>query len=185
MLNDIGLADYGKEKVLTFSGGMKRRLNIGCALMHHPQIIILDEPTVGIDPQSRRYIFQMIEKLKEQGCTIIYASHYMEEVELLCDEVAMMDHGIVVEQGKIKELLQKYSIPSVFVHGENCLPQDIDGKVEQEKGGYLVHTKDPLTIMEKILSYSKANQSQLNRLELVKPRLEDVFFSLTGSQLRD
>jgi ABC-2 type transport system ATP-binding protein len=187
VLGDIGLAEHAKDKVLTFSGGMKRRLNIGCALMHNPKIIIMDEPTVGIDPQSRRYIFQMIERLKQEECTIIYASHYMEEIEQLCDEVAMIDQGEIVEHGKIAVLLQKYSVPSVYVSGKNCLPEDLDQfcDVEQERAGYLLKTKNPISIMERILTYAKANQGQLIRLELVQPRLEEVFFSLTGSQLRD
>lgn len=96
VLRDIGLAERGKDKVQIFSGGMKRRLNIGCALMHNPNLTMMDEPTVGIDPQSRRYIFQMICELKNKGCTIIYATHYMEEVEQLCDQVAFIDQGKVI-----------------------------------------------------------------------------------------
>src|SRR5690625_1062195 len=113
VLSHIGLSERGNVKVLTFSGGMKRRLNIGCALMNDPNIIIMDEPTVGIDPQSRRYIFDMITQLKQSGCTIIYASHYMEEVEQLCDEVAFIDHGKIVESGTINHLLQKQDRKSV------------------------------------------------------------------------
>ncbi|BBP89433.1 hypothetical protein BsIDN1_30510 [Bacillus safensis] len=85
---------------------MKRRLNIGCALMHAPKLILLDEPTVGVDPQSRRYIFDIINKLKEEGRTIIYVSHYMEEIESLCDYVAFIDKGNIVEEGKIDELFE-------------------------------------------------------------------------------
>src|SRR5699024_1413532 len=118
---EIGLTERATDKVETFSGGMKRRLNIGCALMHRPMLIIMDEPTVGIDPQSRAFIFRMIAKMKEQGCTIVYASHYMEEVEQLCDEVAFLDHGKVVEAGKVEELLQKYAIPSVYIKGSGPL----------------------------------------------------------------
>src|SRR5699024_4325848 len=104
----IGLTDKGDHKVSTFSGGMKRRLNIGCALMNQPSFILMDEPTVGIDPQSRRYIFDMIKNLKSKGCTIIYASHYIEEVEELCDEVAFIDHGEIIESGKLDILLKKH-----------------------------------------------------------------------------
>src|SRR5699024_5444690 len=85
VFESIGLTDRAKSKVSTYSGGMKRRLNIGCALIHEPDIIMMDEPTVGIDPQSRRHIFELIDTLKQQGKTIIYTSHYMEEVEKLCD----------------------------------------------------------------------------------------------------
>lgn len=187
VLSYIGLLDRGKDKVLTFSGGMKRRLNIGCALMNHPTTIIMDEPTVGIDPQSRRYIFDMINQLKQSGCTIIYASHYMEEVEQLCDEVAFIDDGKIVESGQVDTLLQKYAVPSIFIKGKNCLPEDIDqfGTIGERKGGYLLSTKNPLVAMDKVLQYCRQNNRLLERLELVQPQLEDVFFSLTGNQLRD
>lgn len=187
VLTDIGLSGRGKDKVITFSGGMKRRLNIGCALMHAPKIIIMDEPTVGIDPQSRHYIFQMIEQLRQKGCTIIYASHYMEEVEQLCDEVAFIDQGEIVENGSIEGLLQKNVSPSIFVKGGNSLPNNIRklGTMENKDGGYLLATDTPLAAMEAVLNHYKTNNVQLEQLELVQPRLEDVFFSLTGSQLRD
>ncbi|UJL46840.1 ABC transporter ATP-binding protein [Virgibacillus sp. NKC19-16] len=188
VLIDIGLSGRGKDKVISFSGGMKRRLNIGCALMHAPKIIIMDEPTVGIDPQSRRYIFQMIEQLRQKGCTIIYASHYMEEVEQLCDEVAFIDQGEIVENGSIESLLQKNVSPSIFIKGENNnLPDNIRkfGTLESKDGGYLLATDTPLAAMEAVLNHCKTNNVQLEQLELVQPRLEDVFFSLTGSQLRD
>ena len=134
VLSYIGLSERGNEKVLTFSGGMKRRLNIGCALMNDPTVIIMDEPTVGIDPQSRRYIFDMITQLKQSGCTIIYASHYMEEVEQLCDEVAFIDHGKIAESGTIDHLLQKHAVPSIFIKGKNPLPEDIEqfGMISEE-----------------------------------------------------
>src|SRR5690625_2617708 len=124
VLRDIGLAERGKDKVMHFSGGMKRRLNIGCALMHHPKLIIMDEPTVGIDPQTRRYIFEMIEQLIKKGSTIVYATHYMEEIEQLCHEVAFIDHGKIIEKGKTDELLQRYAIPSVFIKGDRELPNN-------------------------------------------------------------
>ncbi|QKY71082.1 ABC transporter ATP-binding protein [Lentibacillus sp. CBA3610] len=187
VLSEIGLDNRGKDKVQTFSGGMKRRLNIGCAIMHEPNLIIMDEPTVGIDPQSRRYIFHMIERFKKEGSTIIYASHYMEEIEQLCDEAAFMDDGEVLENGTIETLLQNHAVPSIYVKGENCLPDDVGeyGSVTKKNGGYLIRTNDPLSAMEKVLSFCRKNNEKLDRLELVQPRLEDVFFSLTGSQLRD
>src|SRR5690625_3299670 len=183
----IGLPERGNEKVLTFSGGMKRRLNIGCALMNDPKVIIMDEPTVGIDPQSRRYIFEMITQLKRAGCTIIYASHYMEEVEQLCDEVAFIDQGKIVESGSIEHLLRKYAVPSIFIKGQSPLPENIEqlGTISEKNGGYLLTTTSPLTAMDQILKHYLDHKQELERLELVQPRLEDVFFSLTGNQLRD
>ncbi|ALX49268.1 ABC transporter ATP-binding protein [Lentibacillus amyloliquefaciens] len=187
VLSEIGLENRGKDKVLTFSGGMKRRLNIGCALMHKPRLIITDEPTVGIDPQSRQYIFQMIEQLKANGCTIIYASHYMEEIEQICDEAAFMDHGQIVENGPVESLLQKYAIPAVYVKGQHGLPDDIDqyGSVTSKDNGYLITTSNPLKVMEKLIDFSRMKDCRLERLELSKPSLEEVFFALTGTQLRD
>lgn len=187
VLKDIGLAERGKDKVHHFSGGMKRRLNIGCALMHQPKLIIMDEPTVGIDPQSRRYIFEMIASLKNNGCTVIYASHYMEEIEQLCDDVAFIDQGKIVERGRVDGLLQAHAVPSIFVKGSSGLPQGIKqfGTVASSKDGYLLTTTSPLLAMEEVLNFYRENAGDLERLELVQPRLEDVFFSLTGSQLRD
>src|SRR5690625_2280986 len=187
VLSYIGLSERGNEKVLTFSGGMKRRLNIGCALMNDPKMIIMDEPTVGIDPQSRRYIFDMITQLKQSGCTIIYASHYMEEVEQLCDEVAFIDQGKIAESGTIDQLLQKYAVPSIFIKSKNPLPEEIEqfGTMSEKNGGYLLTTTTPLTAMEHVLKHYINKKQKIERLELVQPRLEDVFFSLTGNQLRD
>lgn len=187
ILSQIGLFDHADQKVATFSGGMKRRLNIGCALMHDPTLIIMDEPTVGIDPQSRRYIFEMIDVLKKSGCTIIYTSHYMEEVERLCDEVAFIDQGKIIEEGTIDSLITKYSTPSIFVRGVNCLPTNLlrHEKVIKEKNGCLITDKEPLKIMKEIIDYCEQNNRIIDRLELVKPRLEDVFFTLTGNQLRE
>lgn len=187
VLHDIGLTNRGKDKVMHLSGGMKRRLNIGCALMHNPELIIMDEPTVGIDPQSRRYIFQMIQRLQSKGCTIIYATHYMEEVEQLCDQIAFIDRGKIIESASIAGLLQKYAIPSVFTKAKNHFPNKIDefGEITKRKDGYLIKTDTPLEVMEEILKCYKTNPKDLERLELVHPWLEDVFFTLTGSELRE
>ncbi|WP_026907342.1 ABC transporter ATP-binding protein [Paucisalibacillus globulus] len=187
VLSEIGLTERGKDKVRTFSGGMKRRINIGCAIMHNPKLIIMDEPTVGIDPQSRRYIFQMIEQFKIEGRTIIYASHYMEEVEQLCDEAAFIDRGQIIESGPIDMLINRHAVPAIFVKGLNSLPDNMEGlgSVKNKDGGKLVTTNHPLQAMEIILQHCKKTNVELERLELVKPRLEDIFFSLTGNQLRD
>ena len=187
VLEEIGLVNRGKDKVKDFSGGMKRRLNIGCALMHEPKMVIMDEPTVGIDPQSRRFIFEMIEQMKEQSCTIIYASHYMEEVEQLCDQIAFMDHGKIIEEGTIDALLQKHAQASVFVQGNNLLQSTIEnlGEVSPRKKGYVIETENPINVMKKILARYESEPLDLERIELLRPRLEDVFFTLTGNDLRD
>lgn len=187
VLKLIGLRARSKDKVFTFSGGMKRRLNIGCALMHHPDLIIMDEPTVGIDPQSRKYIFQMIDELKTAGCTVIYASHYMEEVEKLCDYVAFLDRGKVVDDGATHELLKQYAEPSIYIKGSGISLEKIEqyGNVSAKKDAYFLYTKAPLEAMERLIYYCREHNIDVERLELVRPRLEDVFFTLTGSNLRD
>ncbi|MGM8365008.1 ABC transporter ATP-binding protein [Virgibacillus sp. W0181] len=183
----IGLAERGNNKVSTFSGGMKRRLNIGCALMNEPEVIIMDEPTVGIDPQSRQYIFDMIEKLKQEGRTVIYASHYMEEIEKVCDEVAFIDHGKIVESGPVDELLIKYATPSVYVEGQRIDEKLLEsvGNIHRKQDGFLIMTRNPLLAMEKILVNCRKQASPLKKIELVQPRMEDVFFSLTSRTLRE
>ncbi len=99
-LEFVGLLDRAKDFPYKFSGGMKRRLNIACALVHQPKLIIMDEPTVGIDPQSRNHILESIKKLNERGCTIIYTSHYIDEVEQLCTDIAIIDKGTIIAKGK-------------------------------------------------------------------------------------
>lgn len=187
VLEEVGLSNRKNDQVKHFSGGMKRRLNIGCALMHEPKLIIMDEPTVGIDPQSRRFIFEMIEQMKEQSCTIIYASHYMEEVERLCDRVAFIDYGKIIEEDTVHGLLQKHGKTSVYVEGSNPLPaaMNMAGEVMPHNNGNLIVSKSPIRVMKEILDMYEKNAEGLARLELLHPRLEDVFLALTGKDLRD
>lgn len=187
VLAQIGLSERGKHKVSTFSGGMKRRLNIGCALMHNPELIIMDEPTVGIDPQSRKYIFQMIEELKMAGKTVIYASHYMEEVERLCDYTAFLDRGEMIENGATDALLHQYAVPSIYLKANGITKESLEkyGKILRKKDAFVINTDDPLQVMGDIISYCREYTIDVERLELIHPQLEDVFFSLTGNNLRD
>lgn len=158
---------------------MKRRLNIGCALMHAPKLILLDEPTVGVDPQSRRYIFDIINKLKEEGRTIIYVSHYMEEIESLCDYVAFIDKGNIVEEGKIDELLNRYAETSVFFESKipNKTLTNLGYDFVTYQGGVLVKTTKPLDTLEDLAKLSKKESLVPQQLSLYRPRLEDVFFN--------
>ncbi|MBB6451379.1 ABC-2 type transport system ATP-binding protein [Geomicrobium halophilum] len=186
VLDDIGLTNRANSKVKTFSGGMKRRLNIGCALMHEPDLVIMDEPTVGVDPQSRLHIFQMIRSLKQQGKTIIYASHYMEEIEELCDEVAFIDGGKIVEQGSIDDLLTSYAQPAVFIKGD--IPKawlDFENVIQQKDGGWLFASSNPMQLLGKLAQRCEEQNIMPSQLSLMQPRLEDVFFTLTGTALRD
>ncbi len=108
LLEITGLSDRAHSKVSTFSGGMKRRLNIACALMHRPSIIIMDEPTVGIDLQSRELIYKILKEFRDEGHTIIYTSHYLDEFEKLCNRIAIMDKGQIIAEGTVKELVHKH-----------------------------------------------------------------------------
>lgn len=122
-----GLSDRAKEKPATFSGGMKRRLNIACAIMHHPKLIIMDEPTVGIDPQSRNHILESVKELNRLGSTVIYTSHYMEEVAAICDRVAIMDKGHIIACGTEKELRERVSQEEkIVVKATNITPELIN-----------------------------------------------------------
>lgn len=187
VLEQIGLTDYKHKRVSTFSGGMKRRLNIGCALLHKPDLVIMDEPTVGIDPQSRNRIYELINRLKTDGTTMIYTSHYMEEVEQLCDTVALIDKGVIVEYGKVSELMKRHSVPSVYVEGEALTAQHLTSfdDVIAQNGGFVIRADRPLEIIEQLVVDCRRQNLELNRLELQQPRLEELFFKLTGTDLRD
>src|SRR5260370_40473038 len=113
----VGLADRTKDKVKTFSGGMKRRLNLAAALLHDPQILLLDEPTVGVDPQSRNAIFDNLEVLKKRGKTLVYTRHYMEEAERLCDRLIIIDHGKAVADDSLQGLRRLLPAPNVLIVG--------------------------------------------------------------------
>lgn len=187
LLQYVGLEDWGQEKVETFSGGMKRRLNIGCAIIQNPDLIIMDEPTVGVDPQSRRHIFNIVNRLKAEGKTIIYVSHYMEEIEFLCDHVAFINNGSIIEEGKIGDILSKYQEHSVFINGESLEPifENVDFTFEKYKDGWKTEASDPMNKIEEIARLCTEKNLQPTQLSLTNTRLEDIFFSLTGADLKD
>jgi len=124
-LETVGLSNRKNDRISTFSGGMKRRINIACSLLHKPKILILDEPTVGVDPQNRNHIFELIERLNNEGMTIIYTTHYMEEAERFCDKIAIIDEGRIIAQGTLKELREISKIQSaggierIYTQGTN------------------------------------------------------------------
>lgn len=187
VLTLIGLADREKSLVHTFSGGMKRRLNIGCALLHDPDIIVLDEPTVGVDPQSRRAIFTLIHELKAQDKTILYSSHYMEEVEQLCDTIGFIDQGKVVEHGTMQEVLSKHRHAAIYLEGPSVTREglsDYEGVTARDKG-FVIESAEPLRLLERLAKQFAAEAIVPERLELSQAKLEDIFFKLTGTHLRD
>ncbi|MFC4355612.1 ABC transporter ATP-binding protein [Chryseomicrobium palamuruense] len=183
----IGLEDREKTLVKTFSGGMKRRLNIGCALLHDPDIIVLDEPTVGVDPQSRRAIFKLIHDLKAQDKTILYSSHYMEEVEQLCDTIGFIDQGNVVECGTMQEVLTKHRHAAIYLEGQQVTRERLNGYegVTVRDKGFVIESAEPLRLLERLANQFAAEAIVPERLELSQAKLEDIFFKLTGSPLRD
>ena len=188
VLTQTGLLDRAKDKVKEYSGGMKRRINIAAALLHNPKILILDEPTVGIDPQSRNHIFDMIRELKEDGVTIIYSTHYMEEVETLCDEIAIIDNGRIITQGNLKELLEQHSKKVIYIETNQIekLEQLVNvSKMTPKDEGWILESIDPVTLLQEILKAS--TEQEIDRLvpHLGKEHLFTGFLSLTGTTLRD
>lgn len=188
VLTQTGLLDRAKDKVKEYSGGMKRRINIAAALLHNPKILILDEPTVGIDPQSRNHIFDMIRELKEDGVTIIYSTHYMEEVETLCDEIAIIDSGRIITQGNLKELLEQHSNKVIYIETNQIeklesLPSVY--KMTAKDEGWIFESAYPVALLQDILKASTEQDIDILALEMVRPTLESVFLSLTGTNLRD
>lgn len=193
-LEFVGLADKAKSRPSDFSGGMKRRLNIACAIAHRPKLIIMDEPTVGIDPQSRNHILQSVRKLNEMGSTIIYTSHYMEEVEELCSRIAIIDHGKVIAEGTNEELKGIVTntnsvwitVDSVSrVNAESL--RAIKGVTNVEIAEYLikVHSSVDINNLDKLILYFTENLIPIKSIETKTPNLESVFLTLTGRKLRD
>lgn len=168
MLSLVGLADRRRDLVRTYSGGMKRRLNLAVALVHDPPILLLDEPTVGVDPQSRNAILETVRALGEQGRTIIYTTHYMEEAQKLCGRVAIIDHGRLLALGTVDELIANHG-------GESIV------RIEREGGEERIQTTDPLRDISRALS----QEGGALALHVEPPSLENVFLNLTGRSLRD
>lgn len=190
ILYEIGLYDLRKEKVHTFSGGMKRRLHIGCALLHDPTIIIMDEPTVGIDPQSRKNIFNLIHRLKENNRTILYSSHQIDEIEKICDDVAFIDDGEIILTDSLENLISTYTSPALYVQWEDDYTPDLLSHfdhVTKENQGWLIQAdkEKRLDMVELIIADAKAQNKHIKNLSFTQQSLESIFFSLTGNALRD
>ncbi len=188
VLEQVGLTEHANSVIKTFSGGMKRRINIAVALLHKPKLLILDEPTVGIDPQSRNHIFDMIKDLKNQGVTVIYSTHYMEEVETLCDEIAIIDHGKVIAQGILNEILDKYAPNAVYVESDQIIKSPefaYSNKVSIKDRGWIIESSNVLATIQDITKKALEQNMIVKELEIVRPTLENVFLSLTGKSLRD
>ncbi|MFD4820428.1 ABC transporter ATP-binding protein [Peribacillus butanolivorans] len=188
VLEQVGLSERAYDPIHTYSGGMKRRINIAAALLHNPKLVILDEPTVGIDPQSRNHIFEIIRLLRSEGVTIIYSTHYMEEVEALCDDITIIDNGRVIVQGDLNELLLQYATKAIYLELDNQLEAPvIPGikNVSEYKKGWLLETDHVLNSMETISHTFHETGITVKALEMMRPSLESVFLTLTGTTLRD
>lgn len=193
-LEFVGLSDRAKSFPSEFSGGMKRRLNIACAIAHRPKLIIMDEPTVGIDPQSRNHILQSVKKLNEMGCTIIYTSHYMEEIEEICTKISIIDHGKVIAEGSKEELKAIITnTNTVFITVNSTLQVDeeeikhINGVTSTEIKDNIVKINSAKEInnLDKIILYFTEKNIAIKNVESKIPDLETVFLTLTGRKLRD
>lgn len=195
VLQLIGLEDRRKGIVKTFSGGMKRRLNIGVAMLHEPEVLILDEPTVGIDPQSRYHILNTVKQLnQEQNVTIIYTSHYMEEVEFLCNRIYIMDDGKLIAAGTKEEIKSIMSSEQTCQIELGIMNQSFKEKLHQTQGiREVTSEKDTITIIVSkdiktfplITQLAQECEVSLISVQMKSPTLEDVFMHLTGRALRD
>jgi ABC-2 type transport system ATP-binding protein len=193
-LDFVGLGDKHKALPKSFSGGMKRRLNIACAIAHRPKLIIMDEPTVGIDPQSRNYILNSVRMLNRMGCSIIYTSHYMEEVEEICTRIAIVDHGKIIAEGtkeQLKSIITDTKEIWIGVKKENALDLEalkrISGiiSVRLEEQTIKIVSKAEINNLNWIIQQLIKDQVEISSVEEQAPNLETVFLTLTGRNLRD
>ena len=189
----VGLTEHAKKRPKKFSGGMQRRLNIGCALVHRPKLLIMDEPTVGIDPQSRNHILESVKKIAEEGTTVIYTTHYMEEVQAICTRIAIMDTGRVIAEGSLDELVGRIqhedTVKLTALSPSDALADEIKA----------ISGVKNITLSGNVYTIvSSADSGNLNRIMEIamrhggignvtadKSTLEDVFLTLTGRSLRD
>lgn len=193
-LHLVALSDRAGDKVKTFSGGMKRRLNLAAALLHDPQILLLDEPTVGVDPQSRNAIFDNLETLKKRGKTLIYTTHYMEEAERLCDRIVIIDHGKIIANDTLQGLHKLLPVTNVIAidldRADGFKPEQMLTLPEVksaalEEGTIRVGVHDLTRGAPAVLRWLAENSHSYHHVSSEQPDLETVFLTLTGRSLRD
>lgn len=184
----VGLSSRARDKVGAFSGGMKRRLNLAAAILHRPRLLLLDEPMVGVDPQSRNLLLEVLQNLRAEGMTLIYTSHYMAEVEAVCDRVAIIDHGQLLAEGSLAELLARSGA------GVRVLTPDAIEAAGAEWGALhpvvsewelFFPADQPGDILPQVVLQMNAGGWRIGGIEVVQPSLESVFLALTGTALRD
>ncbi len=193
MLSLVGLGHKRDELVRTYSEGMRRRLNIALALLHDPELVFLDEPTVGLDPHGRRQVWRVMWDLKARGKTLLLTTHYMEEAEFLCDRIAMMDRGRVAAMGTPGELKARMGSGKIIEVGIECSPEIVkevselvpEGRV-YNASGLNISTKDPEPVLQRILKRFVSDPGYGGaRIVVREPSLEDVFLELTGRSLKE
>ncbi len=194
VLEVTGLADRRDDKTEEYSGGMKRRLNIGIGLLHEPRLLILDEPTVGVDPQSRNAILDSVEQLSGEGMAVLYTTHYMEEAERLCDRVGIIDQGQIKAEGTRRELVELVGqrdrvrvVAEGDVDAAAAAARLVDGVEEANRsdGGIDILTNDARVILPSLLRSIADAGASVKGVDVVEPDLEAVFLHLTGKALRD
>jgi ABC-2 type transport system ATP-binding protein len=192
ILASIGLSDRADQRAGTFSGGMKRRLNLGASLVHEPKLLLLDEPTTGVDPQSRNHIFEEVRRLNAAGITIVYTSHYMEEVQSLCPRIGIIDHGKLIACDTLPNLLSRLSSRLSF--SVRALPETARSRLKAMENAKLttptaqtveIECPDVKRTLLQVVSILSEEQVELTSLETQEPNLERVFLHLTGRALRD
>lgn len=196
VLEQVTLTDRANKRVNTFSGGMKRRLNIAVGLLHKPQLVFMDEPTVGIDPQSRRSILDMVKDLHAQGMTVLYTTHYMEEAEELSDRVGIVDQGKLIAIGSQKELTQmvgqqqtlrlnfgEEALSEAFVHSFKGIEGVVTAVTTEQD--LVLNVQDAAAALPKVVAMASHGGQRIRTIQIVEPNLEAVFLHLTGRALRD
>ncbi len=192
VLAAVGLEDRADTRADTFSGGMKRRLNLGAALVHQPRLLLLDEPTTGVDPQSRHHIFEEVRRLNTAGVTVVYTSHYMEEVQALCPRIGILDHGRLIACDTLAALLRqlagliRFRVAEVTPGLRERLVELPDAKLTERDGQALVlHCRDVKSTLVRLVATLNELQMEFISLETEEPNLERIFLHLTGRALRD
>ncbi len=193
LLRLVGLYEKRKGRVEHYSGGMKRRLNLAVGLLNEPRFLLLDEPTVGVDPQSRNKIFEFIQTLNAQGLTILYTTHYMEEAELLCHRVGIMDEGHIIALDTPQSLINTLGTGIIHIgvrDGDGGLMAQLRAlpqvrAITYRDGTLIVETMDAQRALLDIIGLFNETDTPMTALEILEPNLESVFIQLTGKQLRD
>lgn len=191
VLDLVQLNDRKEEPVKNFSGGMKRRLNLAASLLHNPDLILCDEPTVGVDPQSRNAIFEMLQHINSEGKTIIYTTHYMEEAERLCSRLAIIDNGKIIAAGKLNELINLLNKRTSFKIEKNPVTLKEIGKIKEigdlieNEFSYELIPSNNFSANSKVFAQLEELNISNDFVEVTRASLEDVFLNLTGRSLRD